>query len=58
MDPDSIAMLLAQWRTVVGLIKNESGIVSLKSFKSYVDQIKKILKKCFLGVEEFMVSFQ
>ena len=33
--------LLLQWRTVVSLIKNGSGIVSLKIFNSYVDPVKK-----------------
>ena len=33
---------LPQWRTVVNLIKNGSGFVSLKMFNSYVDSVKKI----------------
>ena len=33
---------LPECRTVVSLIKNGSGIVSLKIFNSYVDQIKKV----------------
>ena len=33
---------LPQWRTVVSLIKNGSGIVSLKIFNGYVDPVKKI----------------
>ena len=32
---------LAQWRTIIGLTKNGSGIVSLKIFNGYVDQAKK-----------------
>ena len=41
---DSYVLLnnLPQWRTVVSLIKNGSGIVSLKNFNGYVDQAKKI----------------
>ena len=31
-----------QWRTVAILIKNASGIISLKIFNGYVDQIKTI----------------
>ena len=34
--------ILPQWRTVVSLIKNGSGIVSLKIFNGYVDPVKKI----------------
>ena len=33
---------LRQWRTVVSLIKNGSGIVCLKIFNGYVDPVKKI----------------
>ena len=33
---------LPQWRTVVSLIKNGSGNVSLKIFDGYVDQAEKI----------------
>ena len=33
---------LLQWRTVVSLIKNGLGIVSLKLFNGYVDQNKAI----------------
>ena len=32
---------LPQWRSVVSLIKNGAGIVSLKIFNGYVDQTKK-----------------
>ena len=41
---DSYVVLnnLLQWRTVVSLIKNGSGIVSLKIFNGYVDPVKKI----------------
>ena len=40
---DSCVVLnnLPQWRTVVSLIKNWSGFVSLKIFKGYVDPVKK-----------------
>ena len=45
MDRVSIIMLflinLPQWRTVVSLIKNGSGIVLLEKFNSYVDENKK-----------------
>ena len=33
---------LPQWRTVVSLIKNGSGVLSLRIFNDYVDQNKKI----------------
>ena len=33
---------LPQWRTVVSLIKNGAGIVSLKILNGYVDLVKKI----------------
>ena len=41
---DSYVVLnnLPQWRTVVSLIKNGSGIVSFKQFNGYVDQNKNI----------------
>ena len=41
---DSYVVLnnLPQWRTVVSLIKNGSGIVSLRIFNDYVDPVKKI----------------
>ena len=41
---DSYVVLnnLPQWRTVVSLIKNGSGIVSLKIFNGFVDTVKKI----------------
>ena len=41
---DSYVVLnnLPQWRSVVKLIKNRRGIVSLKIFNGYVDQNKKI----------------
>ena len=41
---DSYVVLnnLSQWRTVVILIKNGSGIVNLKIFSGYVDPVKKI----------------
>ena len=40
---------LPQWRTVVSLIKNGSGIVTLKVFKGYVDQNKKIPQYVHFG---------
>ena len=41
---DSYVVLnnLAQWRSVVKLIKNGRGIVSLKTFNGYVDPLKKV----------------
>ena len=41
---DSYVVLnnLPQWRTVVTLIKNGSGIVSFKIFNGYVDENKKV----------------
>ena len=41
---DSYVVLnnLPQWRSVVKLIKNGAGIVSLKKFNGYVDPVKKI----------------
>ena len=41
---DSYVVLnnLPQWRSVVNLIKNGAGTVSLKIFNGYVDQNKKI----------------
>ena len=41
---DSFVLLnnLTQWRSVVKLIKNGAGIISLKIFNEYVDQNKKI----------------
>ena len=40
---DSFVLLnnIPQWRTVVCLIKNGSGIVSLKIFNGYVDEKEK-----------------
>ena len=35
--------ILPQWRAVVSLIKNRSGIVSLKIFIVYVDPVRKLL---------------
>ena len=41
---DSYVVLnnLPQWRSVVKLIKNRAGVISLKIFNGYVDQNKKI----------------
>ena len=43
-DFDSYVVLnnLPQWRSVVKLIKNGAGIISLKIFNGYVDPVKKI----------------
>ena len=45
---DSYVVLnnLPQWRTVVSLIKNGSGIVSLKIFNDYVDRNNKKTPIC------------
>ena len=40
--------ILPQWQSVVKLIKNGAGIISLKIFNRYVDQNKKIPKKVHL----------
>ena len=57
---DSYVVLnnLPRWRTVVSLIKNGSGIVSLKIFNGYVDSVKKIPQyvpfRCgLLQIEDF-----
>ena len=41
---DSYVVLneLLQWRSIVNLIKNGTGIVSLKIFNGYLDRTKKI----------------
>ena len=36
---------MPQWRSVVNLIKNGAGIVSLKLFDGYVDHNEKVLQK-------------
>ena len=43
---DSYVVLnnLPQWRSIVKLIKNRAGVVSLKIFNGYVDQNQKILQ--------------
>ena len=54
---DSYVVLnnLPQWRSVVELIKNGAGIVSLKITNGYVDQNKKDLKTYISDVGEFIV---
>ena len=47
--------ILPQWRSVVDLIKNGTGIVSSKIFNGYVDQNEKILITFILDVEEFIL---
>ena len=46
---DSYVVLnnLPQWRSVVKLIKNGAGIVSLKKFNGYVDQNKNTSLRTF-----------
>ena len=48
---DSYVLLkkLPQWRTIVSLIKNGSGIVSLNVFNGYVDPVKKIPQYVHFG---------
>ena len=41
-DSNVVLNSLPQWRSVINLIKNGTGIVSLKIFNGYVDQNKKI----------------
>ena len=54
---DSIVVLknLSQWRSVVKLIKNGVGIISLKIFNGYVDQNKKNLNMYISDAEEFIL---
>ena len=47
--------ILPQWRSVVFSIKKGAGIVSLKRFNGYGDQIKEILSTYILDVEEFIM---
>ena len=44
-----------QWPSVVNLIKNRAGLVSLKIFNRYVDQNGKTLSMYILDVEEFIL---
>ena len=45
---------LPQWRSVVKLIKNGAGIISLNILNGYVDEKKKFLNTYILDVEEFI----
>ena len=47
---------LPQWRSVVKLIKNGAGIVSIKIFNGYVDQNKKIAQYVHLRCERVHVN--
>ena len=49
---------LLQWRTVVSLIKNGSGTVSLRIFNGYVDENKKTLKMYILYVVEHILTLR
>ena len=49
---------LPQWRTIVSLIKNVPGIVSLKIFAGYVDENKKVANMYNLDVVEFKKIFR
>ena len=49
---------LPQWRTVVGFIKNRSGIVSLKFFNGYVDEKKKILNMFISDADYYILKIQ
>ena len=62
---DSYVVLinLPQWRTIVSLIKNGSGIVSLKIFNGYLDQAKKnphyVHFRCGLfNIEDFLKKYE
>ena len=46
---------LLQWRTVASLIRNGSGIVSLKISNGSVDGNKKNLNMCILDVVEYIL---
>ena len=46
---------LPQWRSVVILIKNEAGIVSLKIFDGNVDERKKFINMFFSDVGQFLI---
>ena len=47
------------WRTVVSLIENGSGIVSLKIFNGYVDQNEKqFFRMYILDVEEILSTIR
>ena len=48
---------LPQWQTVVNLIKNGAGIVSLKVFNGYIHQ-KKFLNTFILDVEKFISTIR
>ena len=54
---DSFVVLnnLLQWRSVVKLIKNGAGIISLKIFNGYVDEKKKYLSMYILDAKEFIL---
>ena len=54
---DSYVVLnsLPQWRSVVNIVKNGTGIVSLKTFNGYVDQNKNYLNMFILDVGEFIL---
>ena len=47
---------LPRWRTVVSLIKNGSGIVSLKIFNGYVDQLKSFLNMFILDMDYYILK--
>ena len=55
---DSYVVLnnLPQWRSIVEVIKNGRGIVSLKIFNVYVDQSEKYLEMYISDVEECILT--
>ena len=55
LDSYGVLNYLPQWRSVVNLIKNGAGIVSLKIFNSYVDQNKKSSNMFFLTVRKYIL---
>ena len=55
---DSYVVLnnLPQWRSVVDLIKNGAGFVSLKIFNGYVDQNKRIPQYVHFRCRRFHIN--
>ena len=44
-----------QWRTLVSLIKNGAGIVSLKIFNNYVDPVETIPHMDILDMDYYLL---
>ena len=47
---------LPQWRSVVKLIKNGAGIISLKIFNGYVALLKRFINMFILDLEECILT--